>query len=257
MGGAVPQGGRSRRSPRSAATMACSAWSAWKTANGAPIFRPRGRSVSSTDERAVFCRARAARQATARRFRARCADTTATGRHIPSGVENPLPPTPISGTNRFELRGILRVGILDRDRVAEGDECMVGKRVFGHSSELLSAIVGLGVASSAQAQAGRRRAARLADGLSAGLHAADGEGRIAARPAAGDHHADLASSCWRCCSTWCGASTPRAIPCRRTTTHNTVLEIAWTIIPILILVVIAIPSFRLLYYGDKAHGCRL
>jgi cytochrome c oxidase subunit 2 len=36
-------------------------------------------------------------------------------------------------------------------------------------------------------------------------------------------------------------------------THNTVLEIAWTIIPILILVVIAIPSFRLLYYGDKAY----
>lgn len=35
------------------------------------------------------------------------------------------------------------------------------------------------------------------------------------------------------------------------TTHNTFLEIAWTIIPILILVVIAIPSFRLLYYGDK------
>lgn len=35
-------------------------------------------------------------------------------------------------------------------------------------------------------------------------------------------------------------------------THNTLLEIAWTIIPILVLVVIAIPSFRLLYYGDKA-----
>jgi cytochrome c oxidase subunit II len=35
-------------------------------------------------------------------------------------------------------------------------------------------------------------------------------------------------------------------------THNTVLEIAWTVIPILVLVVIAIPSFRLLYYGDKA-----
>ena len=30
------------------------------------------------------------------------------------------------------------------------------------------------------------------------------------------------------------------------------LEIAWTVIPILILVFIAIPSFRLLYYGDKA-----
>ena len=35
-------------------------------------------------------------------------------------------------------------------------------------------------------------------------------------------------------------------------THNTVLEILWTIVPILILVVIAVPSFRLLYYGDKA-----
>ena len=41
-------------------------------------------------------------------------------------------------------------------------------------------------------------------------------------------------------------------PVATTTTHNTVLEIAWTILPILILVVIAIPSFRLLYYGDKA-----
>jgi cytochrome c oxidase subunit 2 len=41
-------------------------------------------------------------------------------------------------------------------------------------------------------------------------------------------------------------------PTPSTITHNTVLEIAWTIIPILILVVIAIPSFRLLYYSDKA-----
>ena len=41
-------------------------------------------------------------------------------------------------------------------------------------------------------------------------------------------------------------------PKATTVTHNTTLEIAWTIIPILILVVIAIPSFRLLYYGDKA-----
>ncbi|VAW02671.1 Cytochrome c oxidase polypeptide II [hydrothermal vent metagenome] len=31
------------------------------------------------------------------------------------------------------------------------------------------------------------------------------------------------------------------------TTHNTMLEVAWTVIPILILVVIAVPSFRLLY----------
>ena len=41
-------------------------------------------------------------------------------------------------------------------------------------------------------------------------------------------------------------------PVATTVTHNTALEIAWTIIPILILVVIAIPSFRLLYYSDKA-----
>lgn len=36
-------------------------------------------------------------------------------------------------------------------------------------------------------------------------------------------------------------------------THNTVLEIAWTVIPVLILVVIAIPSFRLIYYEDRTH----
>lgn len=31
------------------------------------------------------------------------------------------------------------------------------------------------------------------------------------------------------------------------TTHNTVIEVVWTIVPILVLVMIAIPSFRLLY----------
>lgn len=46
-------------------------------------------------------------------------------------------------------------------------------------------------------------------------------------------------------------------PAPTTTTHNTFLEIAWTILPILILVVIAIPSFRLLYYGDKAQDAAL
>ena len=40
------------------------------------------------------------------------------------------------------------------------------------------------------------------------------------------------------------------VPSRRT--HNTVLEIAWTAIPVLILVVIAIPSFKLLYFMDRA-----
>ena len=36
------------------------------------------------------------------------------------------------------------------------------------------------------------------------------------------------------------------------TSHNTVLEVAWTIVPVLILVLIAIPSFRLIYYEDRA-----
>jgi cytochrome c oxidase subunit 2 len=36
------------------------------------------------------------------------------------------------------------------------------------------------------------------------------------------------------------------------TSHNTLLEIAWTAVPVLILVVIAIPSFRLIYYQDRA-----
>ncbi len=46
-------------------------------------------------------------------------------------------------------------------------------------------------------------------------------------------------------------------PVATNVTHNTVLEIAWTIIPILILVVMAVPSFRLLYYGDKAPDAAL
>jgi cytochrome c oxidase subunit 2 len=37
------------------------------------------------------------------------------------------------------------------------------------------------------------------------------------------------------------------------TSHNTVLEIAWTVMPVLILVVIAIPSFRLVYYEDRTR----
>ena len=34
-------------------------------------------------------------------------------------------------------------------------------------------------------------------------------------------------------------------------THNTVIEIIWTLVPVLILVAIAVPSFKLLYYMDK------
>lgn len=44
----------------------------------------------------------------------------------------------------------------------------------------------------------------------------------------------------------------KANPIPSTTSHNVPLEIAWTVIPILILLVIAVPSFRLLYYMDRA-----
>ena len=39
----------------------------------------------------------------------------------------------------------------------------------------------------------------------------------------------------------------RANPNPSSTTHNTLVEVVWTVVPILILVIIAIPSFRLLY----------
>jgi cytochrome c oxidase subunit 2 len=41
------------------------------------------------------------------------------------------------------------------------------------------------------------------------------------------------------------------------TSHNTLLEVAWTLIPVLILVVIAIPSFRLVYFEDRTHEADL
>jgi cytochrome c oxidase subunit II len=38
------------------------------------------------------------------------------------------------------------------------------------------------------------------------------------------------------------------------TTHNTVIEVIWTVAPVLILVIIAIPSFRLIYYQDRTEN---
>ena len=37
------------------------------------------------------------------------------------------------------------------------------------------------------------------------------------------------------------------------TTHNAVIEVLWTVVPVLILVGIAIPSFKLLYYLDRTN----
>lgn len=35
------------------------------------------------------------------------------------------------------------------------------------------------------------------------------------------------------------------------TSHHTALEVAWTVLPVLVLVLIAIPSFRVVYYQDR------
>ena len=45
----------------------------------------------------------------------------------------------------------------------------------------------------------------------------------------------------------------RRNPTPSVNSHNTLLEVAWTVVPILILVVMAIPSFRLIYYEDRTH----
>jgi len=41
------------------------------------------------------------------------------------------------------------------------------------------------------------------------------------------------------------------------TTHNTFLEVVWTTVPILILMAIAVPSLKLLYYTDKTQDAEM
>ncbi len=48
-----------------------------------------------------------------------------------------------------------------------------------------------------------------------------------------------------------------ANPVPSKTSHNTLIEVAWTVVPILILIVIAVPSFKLLYFGDKTKQAEL
>ena len=44
----------------------------------------------------------------------------------------------------------------------------------------------------------------------------------------------------------------KANPVPSKTTHNSILEVVWTVIPIIILIVIAVPSMKLLVFMDKA-----
>lgn len=39
--------------------------------------------------------------------------------------------------------------------------------------------------------------------------------------------------------------------------HHTTLEVAWTVLPVLILVIIAIPSFRMVYFEDRTEAADL
>jgi len=41
------------------------------------------------------------------------------------------------------------------------------------------------------------------------------------------------------------------------TTHNTMIEVLWTVIPVIILVIIAIPSFKGLYFLDKTEQAEM
>ena len=46
-------------------------------------------------------------------------------------------------------------------------------------------------------------------------------------------------------------------PVPNKTAHNTIIEVIWTVVPIMILVIIAIPSFKLLYYADKTPNAEM
>ena len=156
------------------------------------------------------------RQAMARRFPACCA----------SGAYPPVRPaaTYRSGAKTRYLPGLylvltaLKCGGFCGSEPSRGSGLLKGRMHdrqarFGHFRD--GGDRGAWLRGQRPGAADRRRAARLADELPAALHAADGEGRIAERPPAGHHHADLACSCWRCCSTRCGASMRRAIRWRR------------------------------------------
>ncbi|CAA7627757.1 putative cytochrome c oxidase subunit 2 [Candidatus Terasakiella magnetica] len=59
----------------------------------------------------------------------------------------------------------------------------------------------------------------------------------------------LAYACWR----FQAARNPK--PAKWS--HNTMLEVAWTSIPAIILLLIAVPSFRLLYFMDKVQDAEM
>ena len=59
----------------------------------------------------------------------------------------------------------------------------------------------------------------------------------------------MAYCCWR--------FSARRHPVPSKVSHSTLLEVTWTLVPVLILVAIAIPSFRLVYYEDRTQHADL
>lgn len=49
----------------------------------------------------------------------------------------------------------------------------------------------------------------------------------------------------------------RANPVPSKTTHNTMLEVVWTLVPVIILVILVVPSMRLLYYVDRTNEAEM
>jgi cytochrome c oxidase subunit 2 len=54
---------------------------------------------------------------------------------------------------------------------------------------------------------------------------------------------------------WRFRASAHPVPTR--TTHNTMVEIIWTVVPIIILVIIAVPSFKLLYFEDRVPNAEM
>ena len=49
----------------------------------------------------------------------------------------------------------------------------------------------------------------------------------------------------------------RRNPVPSRTSHNTVIEMLWTVVPVLILIIIAVPSFKLMYYMDRVPNAEM
>ena len=54
---------------------------------------------------------------------------------------------------------------------------------------------------------------------------------------------------------WRFRESKNPVPSR--TSHNTVIEVLWTVLPVVILLIIAVPSFRLLFYMDKTEQAEM